>query len=272
VTFNPDDALHGAMNLAVAGNYAYVVCDRGLQIIDVSDPLKPAIIATVPEIKSGTAVAIQFRYAFVTDSEGLKVVDITVPNRPRLAATVPVEDARNVYVARTYAYVSGGRQGMVIVDVEKPEQPFVDQVFNADGEMHGVNDIKIGSTASSLFAYVGDEHGLFVVQLTSPKSVPGFEGFSPRPVPSLIAKYHTHDAVLAVSKGLDRDRAADESGNQVIVFNRQGARPMNLQELQRMYLRDGKLWTVKSTPPGPPVDPPPVDDPAAATTAMGGGR
>jgi hypothetical protein len=102
--------------------------------------------------------------------------------------------------------------------------------------------------------------------------VPGFEGFSPRPVPSLIAKYHTHDAVLAVSKGLDRDRAADESGNQVIVFNRQGARPMNLQELQRMYLRDGKLWTVKSTPPGPPVDPPPVDDPAAATTAMGGGR
>jgi hypothetical protein len=161
---------------------------------------------------------------------------------------------------------------MVIVDVEKPEQPFVDQVFDADGEMHGVNDIKIGSTASSLFAYVGDEHGLFVVQLTSPKTVPGFEGFSPRPVPVLIAKKHTHDAVLAISKGLDRDRAADESGNQVIVFNRQGARPMNLEELQRLYLRDGKVWTVKATPPGPPVDPPPAgSERAAADAAHAGG-
>ncbi|MGK2857079.1 MAG: hypothetical protein ACSLFQ_07725 [Thermoanaerobaculia bacterium] len=276
VTFNPDDALHGAMNLTVAGNYVYMVCDRGLQIIDVSDPLKPSIIATVPEIKKGTAVAVQFRYAFVTDSEGMKVVDITYPTQPRLAATVPLEDARNVYVARTYAYVAGGKQGMVIVDVEKPEQPFVDQVFDADGEMHGVNDIKVGSTSSSLYAYVGDEHGLFVIQLTSPKTVPGFEGFSPRPVPNLIAKYHTHDAVLAVSKGLDRDRAADESGNQTIVFNRQGARPMNLTELQKLYLREGRLWTVKATPPGPPIDPPPVGEQTATTPApepaAGGGR
>jgi hypothetical protein len=260
------------MNLAVAGDYAYVVCDRGLQIIDVNDPLHPAIIATVPEIRKGTAVAVQFRYAFVTDSEGLKVVDVTYPRMPRLAATLPLEDARNVYVARTYAYVAGGKQGMVIVDVEKPEQPFVDQVFDGGGEMHGVNDIKVGSTSSSLFAYVADEHGLFVVQLTSPKTVPGFEGFSPRPVPELIAKRHTHEAVLALSKGLDRDRAADESGNQVLVFNRQGARPMNLEELQRLYLRDGKLWTVKATPPGPPVDPPPVTAATAPTTAMGGGR
>ena len=47
-----------------------------------------------------------------------------------------------------------------------------------------------------------------------------------------------------MSKGLDRDRAVDESGNQVSIFNRIGARPMTLDEMRRLYMRNGKLYTV----------------------------
>ena len=54
----------------------------------------------------------------------------------------------------------------------------------------------------------------------------------------------TAGPALAISKGLDRDRAVDESGNQVSIFNRIGARPMTLPEMQRLYLRDGKVFTV----------------------------
>jgi len=36
----------------------------------------------------------------------------------------------------------------------------------------------------------------------------------------------------------------DESGNQVSIFNRIGARPMTLAEMQRFYLRNGQLYTV----------------------------
>ena len=57
---------------------------------------------------------------------------------------------------------------------------------------------------------------------------------------------------MAISKGIDRDRAVDESGNQIAVFGRRGARPFNFEEMQRMYLRDGKLYTVTDTPPGKP--------------------
>jgi len=36
------------------------------------------------------------------------------------------------------------------------------------------------------------------------------------------------------------------------VFNRRGARPFNLAEMQRMYLRNGKVWTVTDdVPPRP---------------------
>jgi hypothetical protein len=46
----------------------------------------------------------------------------------------------------------------------------------------------------------------------------------------------------------------DESGNQLSVFGRRGARPFTLEEMQRLYLRDGKLYTVTDTPPGPAAD------------------
>ena len=49
---------------------------------------------------------------------------------------------------------------------------------------------------------------------------------------------------MALSEGLDRDRAVDESGNQLAVFGRRGARPFNLEETQRLYLLDGRLRTV----------------------------
>jgi hypothetical protein len=166
---------------------------------------------------------------------------------------VPLTDARNVYVARTYAYVAGGRQGLVIIDVERPEQPTLDQVFNGEGEVNDTRDVKLGMTNASAFAYLADGvHGLRIVQLFAPTDNPNYLGFSPRPTPKLIATYRTRGPALAISKGIDRDRAVDEAGNQLAVFNRRGSRPFNKQEMQRMYLRNGQLYTVTDQPPGPP--------------------
>ena len=71
-----------------------------------------------------------------------------------------------------------------------------------------------------------------------------FSGFSPRPKPKLIATRKTKGPALALSKGIDRDRAVDESGNQISVFGRRGARPLTQREAQALYLRSGKLYNV----------------------------
>jgi hypothetical protein len=77
---------------------------------------------------------------------------------------------------------------------------------------------------------------LKVLQLTSPESQPNFYGFSPRPVPELIAWARTQTAAYSVAKGLDRDRAVDETGGQMAIFGRLGARPFNRQEMERLFL------------------------------------
>ena len=255
-TFNPDGLLTGASSVTLAGNYLYVTAGGGLVILNVADPLRPRTVATIAApLRSPRSVAVQFRYAFVTDADGLKVIDVTTPDTPRVVpgAAVSIPEAGRVYLARTYAYVAGGRAGLVIVDIERPEQPRIDQTFNAGGAMSDARDVKIGMVNVGLFAYVADAAaGLFVIELSAPDSVPGNLGFSPRPNPRLIARYATSGAI-GVSEGYRRDRGVDESGNQIAVFGRRGARPFNLAEMQKLFLRNGTLWTVTNDPPGPAV-------------------
>jgi len=256
--FNPGGLLNGAVNLTLAGNYAYIVCQRGLVVVDVTNPVAPKVAGQIdaPAIRDPKAVAVQFRYAFVTDAEGLKVVDVTNPARPRLVqnSTVRIDSANGLYVARTYAYVASGAKGLTIVDVEKPEQPRVDQTFDAGGAMNDARDVKVAMTNASVYAYVADgRNGLRVVQLVSGNRTAGSLGFSPRPTPELIATYKTKEPAVAISKGLDRDRAVDESGNQVAVFGRRGSRPFNLDEIRRLFLRGDQVWTVTNNAPARPA-------------------
>ena len=43
----------------------------------------------------------------------------------------------------------------------------------------------------------------------------------------------------------------DESGNQIGVFGRVGARPLNAEEQRKMYLRGGRSWKVSDDPRDP---------------------
>ena len=248
IAWNPDGVLDGARHVTLGGHYAYVAAKSGIVIVDLDDPLKPRVAARVPlaDVRSS---ALQFRYLFVTDAAGLEVIDVTLPERPHRVANarVPLTDARHLYVARTYAYVAAGAQGLAIVDVERPESPKLLTLYDADGKMRDVRDVVVGSTNASLFAYVADgAAGLKVIQLTAPDTQPRFYGFSPEPRPHLIAWRETSSPATALAKGLDRDRAVDETGGQIAVFGRLGSRPFNLQEMRKLYMNpDGSVWKVK---------------------------
>ena len=247
LTWNPNGILNGARNLAIGGSNLYIVTDRALVIVSVDEPLQPRLLATL-DLPDARSVALQFRYLFVTDARGLEVVDVTRPEAPRLIPNnvVTLKDARRVYVARTYAYIAAGGDGLVIADVERPEAIRELQKFNAGGKLQDSNDVVVASTNASLFAYVADGRGgLKILQLTSPETQPKFYGFSPEPKPQLIASYPTSKPALSLSKGLDRDRAIDETGNQIAVFGRRGARSLDPNEIRGLYLdQQGNPWFV----------------------------
>jgi hypothetical protein len=240
--------LNGARHVALGGNYAYIATPTQLVVVDLSEPLKPTVAATLP-MNDLRSVALQFRYLFAVDGAGMAVVDVTHPSKPKLVegARVPLADAHKLFVARTYAYVAAGKAGLAIVDVERAEKPKLYSMFNAEGAIADARDVVVATTNASLFAYVADgKGGLKVIQLTSPESQPRFYGFSPEPKPELIAWYRTPDPALSLSRPLERDRAVDETGGQVAVFGRRGSRPFTAPEQRLLYLNEkGDPWFVE---------------------------
>ena len=169
--FNPGGALNGAVNLAIAGNYAYMLADRGLVIVDMSKPLQPTVVARDCGARDSAAplhlgpVPLCLHHRRGRREGGRHHRSRTARGSP---GRVAVNDARGIYVARTYAYVAAGSQGIVIVDVERPESPKVDQTFNADGELNDARDVKIAMTNASVFGYVADgKNGLRVLEMVS---------------------------------------------------------------------------------------------------------
>ncbi|MDG2005107.1 MAG: hypothetical protein P8J20_17430 [Novosphingobium sp.] len=237
-TWNPDKVLAGARHITLAGEIAYVTANAGLVVVDLTDPLNP-VLASVQPLRDARASAVQFRYLWVTDAEGLKLFDVTDLRRPVAvpSGTVSLADARRIYLARTYAYVAAKQDGLVIVDVTQPGSPNIYEKVTLGGRLNDAEDVIVGSTNATLFAYVADgRNGLKVLQLTSPSTQPNFYGFSPAPKPQLIAWAKTPSPARALSKGLDRDRAVDETGGQMAIFGRLGSRPFTRPEMEKLFL------------------------------------
>ncbi|MCU0891568.1 MAG: hypothetical protein MUE77_07445, partial [Sandarakinorhabdus sp.] len=246
-SWNPDGVLTGARHVTLAGHIAYVTTPRALVVVDLDKPRAPKL-AAVRLLTDARASAVQFRYLWVTTANGLEVFDIADLRRPihHPQATLPIANARKFYVARTYAYVAAKGEGLVIIDVKKPLAPRLYQRFTANGTLNDAEDVVVATTNATLFAYVADgRNGVKVLQLTSPDSQPAFYGFSPKPMPEMISWARTKAPALSVAKGLDRDRAVDETGGQIAVLGRLGARPFNRAETERLFIgENGKPYRV----------------------------
>jgi hypothetical protein len=254
LTWNADGVLNGVRHLHVAGTLFYASTPTGVVVLDMNDPLQPKVAARIP-LEDARAAQMQFRYLFVSTGAGLQTVEVTDPSNPKIVdgALVPLRNAQKLHVARVYAYVANGSDGVAIVDVTRPEQPALYQMFNADGAISDARDVVVASTNASPFLYVADgSGGLKVVQLTAPDTQPNFYGYAAEPMPQLVARYPTKHPAQALSRGLERDRAVDETGHQIAVLGRIGSRPFNAEEMRKLYLNaDGKPWFVDDHVDGP---------------------
>lgn len=172
-----DSRLAGSEGIAVVGRYAYVVSnstDR-LNIIDISNPLSPAIVGSLQDsnlMNGAEDIVVNGNYAYVTEELGTDfvVIDISNPSDPRITGSVSHADFLNfpedVYVVGKYAYVSAETgQYFTIIDVGDPYNPvitasFTDALF---GNIEGVH-------VSGKYAYVTAENtdSLVIIDISNP--------------------------------------------------------------------------------------------------------
>lgn len=89
-----------------------------LHIFDVTAPANPTLIGFLPGI---IGVAVSGRYAFGTAEGGLQVIDIANPFAPQAVARCPDAQGSEVVIAGQYVYVAG--MGLHVVDIRDPLNP-----------------------------------------------------------------------------------------------------------------------------------------------------
>jgi len=160
-----DDA---GRDIAVAGNFAYIVGGNYLNIINVADPDNPVRVGqySLPSGAMASGVAVNGNYAYVaTGNKGLRIIDISSPNNPVQAGALSLSNwLYDVAVAGRYAYLAN-TDALRIVDVSQPSNP----------TLIGACSLPWGSASAVAlnggYAYVGDQDGgLRIVRISSPSS------------------------------------------------------------------------------------------------------
>ena len=158
-----------ALGLDVAGNYAYVASDVGLQVIDVTDPRSPrqaANVAFAHTLPNGVRVV--GSNAFVTlyhpagkgvaGFEGCQVFDITIPER---SFEVGVFEGNLVDLVGDHAFLTNG-EGINVFDVSDPSQAKLLGTYST--EVYGLR-------AGLRYAYVLGNHRFSVLDVSDPARI-----------------------------------------------------------------------------------------------------
>ncbi|MCX7037906.1 MAG: hypothetical protein NT005_02045, partial [Spirochaetes bacterium] len=155
--------LPGARKVFVSGGYAYVArAERGVGIVDVSDPRNPAVVGGIA-LADARDIVVRGRYAYVADAEkGLAVLDVGDPRAPELIGSRYTSDARGVALLGNVAYIADGAMGIKAIDVSNPRNP------SRIASLAGANARGLAVAGSTLYVADGDE-GLRAYDLADPR-------------------------------------------------------------------------------------------------------
>lgn len=165
--------------IVLTNNYALVVTEVNLSIIDISNPRVPQLASTL-DLNTTNDVVVANGYAYVAIGEpcvinsaerkcegGLWVVDISEPTHPKELGFVSTPgEARSVFVVGDYAYLAEGDRshnagGLRVVDVSNPQTP---QLIGFLNTKNASSVVVVGH-----YAYVAGD-GFWILDVSTPNS------------------------------------------------------------------------------------------------------
>jgi len=154
-----------ANEVYVAGAYAYVADNAGLQIIDIVPPESAHIVKSVdtPDYAMGICYSSAYVYVAARNS-GLQIIYVEPPEIAYVVKTVDTLWATDVYITGAYAYVVDHYLGLQIIDIEPPESAYIVKSFDTPG-------IACDVCVLGGYAYVADgSYGLQIIDIDPPES------------------------------------------------------------------------------------------------------
>lgn len=154
-----------AQDVAVGHHYAYVAdYFKGLQIIDISHPNAPRIVAHENISGATLNLSLAGRYIYATNGHSLQIIDVSSPTAPVHVGQVATEgQALGIAISGTHAYVAAGSAGLEIIDISNPRAPRLVARIDTPDEAQNV-------AVAGDYAYVADSVSLQVINIAVPSN------------------------------------------------------------------------------------------------------
>lgn len=161
-----------AKDVFQVSNYSFVAgAERGLRVLDVSDPRRISEIAYLDTPGRADGIAVSGNVAYIADrTNGLLLADLT-----NLSGNLPIlkqlesEDARAIAVSGNFAFLADFEEGLMIFDISVPISSTLVKVMDP---VDGAPLNPVGITLLGDYAYLaGGEQGLHVVNILD-KNIP----------------------------------------------------------------------------------------------------
>jgi len=151
--------------VAILGNYAYASDWNGVlfEVIDLSNPESPYIIASYKPENSPRGLAVSGKYAYlgIVYDNLFKVIDVSNPASPSIIGSCQTPGGINhIAISGNYAY-GAGDYGLYVIDISSPTSPFLCGSYKTNCG-HGI-------AVSGQYAYLADGYGgLKVFDISNP--------------------------------------------------------------------------------------------------------
>lgn len=168
----------GATDIRVIDQLAYVINtfdipgvahpeEKGLRVIDVSDPSQPEIIGMLNSPGVAEDLEIVGTTAYIADGEyGVMIVDISDPANPLKVSSLDTPAyAKAITISGNLAYVADNGSGLQIVDASDPAFPQIIGWLDPPGSSM-TRQVAVRDTT----VYLGDRTDLLVIDVSQPSS------------------------------------------------------------------------------------------------------
>ncbi len=190
-----------ALDVAVAGDYAYIGDYSEFIIVNISDPANPVLVSTVDTPGRPYGLCLWSDYVFVADSSNLLVIDVSDPEFPFIVGICDTPgSSQDVFVSGDYACVVDiFSHALHVVDISDPQNPLLTGTYTAP-------DSALAVAIAGSYAYVAaGTSGLLIIDIANPLA------------PSLEGSYNTPAYAADVFVAGDFAWVADsDSGLQII--------------------------------------------------------
>jgi hypothetical protein len=154
----------GPRDVAVKGDYAYVVMHHGVATFDISNPTQPVEVHfTYIEFMWSWNISVAGNYAYVVDNTGMYVINLSSPASPYLSNKLDIPGyARDIAISGSNACVTLGTDGLQIVDITNPYTASLAGTYDTPGNARGIVVI-------DTLVYIADGNGgLRIIDVADP--------------------------------------------------------------------------------------------------------